>query len=83
MNPFALYTRALMVVSDRFLAGSVENAVDSVLLLVVEDVMVGHTMLVLRRVLELLQLLCGQRPHRVSIDELRHSFRDSLSKYKH
>jgi hypothetical protein len=73
MNPLALYTRTFMVVSDRLLAGSVKNAVDSVLLLIVENVMVSHTMLVLRRILELLQLFCRQRTHRVSIDKLRHS----------
>src|SRR5690349_3518392 len=72
VNPFDLKTSALVMILNSVFAWRIENTVNSVLLLVVEYVVVGHAEFVLWSGLELFQLFSGQRSHWMTVDEFWH-----------
>lgn len=82
MNPLDLESSALVMIHNCVFGWRVKDTVNPVLFLVVEYVVVGHSKLVFRRVLELLQLFSGQRSHLMTIDEFWHIETQFRSRYK-
>jgi len=61
-----------MMLVDRFGVRGVQHAIDLVVLLAKQDVVVRDPELVRRRVLQLVQLVRRERRHGMGIDKLRH-----------
>ena len=61
-----------MMLFDRFTVRGVQHAIDLVVLLAEQDVVVRDPELVRRRILQLVQGVPSERLHGMGIDELRH-----------
>ncbi len=72
VDPLDLGSSALVMIHNGVLAWCVKDTVNPVLFLVVEYVVVGHSKLVFRGVLELLQLFSRKGSHRMAVDEFWH-----------
>ncbi len=72
MDPVTLDAGLRMMLVDRFGVRGVQHAIDLVVLVAEQDVVVRDPELVRRCILQLAQLVRRERLHGMGIDELRH-----------